>query len=85
MPSRKQAGGPPTRRADERDDSSKTTPASDMQADDAVSPVTGGDPGAVGAPAAARGQGRGERHEQVPVRPLTNPGPNQENGPGGAR
>ncbi len=45
--------------ADERDDSSKTTPATDMQAEDACGPGQGEGLGTDGAPAGRR-QGRDE-------------------------
>lgn len=56
-------GNLPHGHADDRDDSSKTTPASDLQADDAISPGLSDDLGADGTPA-ERGQSQGERREQ---------------------
>lgn len=41
----------PKARADDRDDSSKITPAADLQADDAISPGLSGELGADGTPA----------------------------------
>ena len=55
-------------RADDRDDSSKTTPATDLQSDDAISPGLSGDLGADGTPA-GRGQARGDRREPLPQDP----------------
>ncbi len=61
-PDKPLAAGAPQGRADDRDDSSKTTPATDMQSDDAISPGLSGDLGADGTPA-ERGQAQGERRE----------------------
>ncbi len=67
--------------ADDRDDSNKTTPATDMQADDACSPALGGDLGADGTPAAGHGQDR-EAPRPAPDRPDP---PRSERGPSEAR
>lgn len=61
MPTHPQTRGPLPGGADDRDDSSKTTPASDMQGDDAGSPASGATPAAEGNPA-----DRNERREQGP-------------------
>lgn len=65
MPAPQPPAGPTRGQADDRDDSSKTTPASDMQGDDTLSPGLSGDLGADGTPAAGE-QRRGERREQGP-------------------
>ena len=65
--------------ADDRDDSSKTTPATDLQADDDCSPQAGGDPVA-GGPSTQGGQAQGERREQDPGNQ-----PRREQGPSEAR
>lgn len=60
-PDKPTAGGLSRGRADDRDDSSKTTPATDMQADDAISPNLSGDLGGDGTPA-DRGQAQRDPH-----------------------
>jgi hypothetical protein len=71
--------------ADDRDDSSKTTPATDMQADDALGPGLGEDLGADGTPA-----GRGQAREAPRQRPAQDRAgrddpPRSEQGPTEAR
>lgn len=66
--------------ADDRDDSSKTTPAADMQADDACGPDPGSNSAAGHPPREEGGQARGERRDQNPGTP-----PRSEEGPSEAR
>ncbi len=75
------ASGQPHGRADDRDDSSKTTPATDMQADDALSPGLSEDLGTEVAPV-DHGQAPADRRERESSGIRAHKAPKREGGTG---